>query len=238
MKVLINPRKRKQYFVKDASKDYHSSDGFVTVADMEKGGKIKTNKGVTLLCADASFRDLYGKIKRGPQVIPRKDIGLILTECGVNKTMTIVEAGSGSGAAGIFLAMHCKKLYSYDVREDHHKIAVHNFEAFGFKNVTAKVHDIYTGIPVKCDMLVLDLPEPWLVLEHAAEKVNSGGYIVSYSPTIPQVADFVNALGDEFYHIKTVEIIQREWDVSGRKVRPKTHQEIGHSGFMSFVRKI
>ena len=40
-----------------------------------------------------------------------------------------------------------------------------------------------------------------------------------------------------FIHLKTIEIIEREWDVQGRKVRPKS-QPIGHSGFLTFVRKI
>jgi tRNA (adenine57-N1/adenine58-N1)-methyltransferase len=37
--------------------------------------------------------------------------------------------------------------------------------------------------------------------------------------------------------LKTIEVSEREWDVIERKVRPKT-QTIGHSGFMTFVRKI
>ena len=66
-----------------------------------------------------------------------------------------------------------------------------------------------------------------------------GGFLVSYSPTIPQTADFVNEVNKDkdFVHVKTSEIIERNWEIDGRKVRPRS-QQIGHSGFISFVRRI
>ncbi|MBI4176564.1 MAG: hypothetical protein HY518_05140 [Candidatus Aenigmarchaeota archaeon] len=89
------------------------------------------------------------------------------------------------------------------------------------------------------DAVTLDVPEPWKALPHAAAALKAGGFLVSYSPSVPQAADFVNAvLGDaSFVHIKTFEIIEREWEISGRKVRPVT-AAIGHSGFISIVRKL
>jgi len=38
-------------------------------------------------------------------------------------------------------------------------------------------------------------------------------------------------------HIKTIEVMQRNWEVNKRKVRPKSI-EIGHSGFITIARKI
>ena len=63
--------------------------------------------------------------------------------------------------------------------------------------------------------------------------------MVSYSPTIPQVMDFVNESKkrDELVYLKTKEVIEREWEINERKVRPMS-QQIGHSGFLSFVRKV
>jgi len=84
---------------------------------------------------------------------------------------------------------------------------------------------------------LLDVPSPWDVIKHM-DKIKAGGYIVNYSPTIPQVMDFVNSLSEDLFHVKTIELVQREWEVTGRKVRPKTFQELGHSGFLSFVRKL
>jgi len=42
---------------------------------------------------------------------------------------------------------------------------------------------------------------------------------------------------NSFQHIKTIELILREWEILDRKVRPKTTQTV-HTGFLSFVRKL
>ena len=77
-----------------------------------------------------------------------------------------------------------------------------------------------------------------LALVSGSKSLKPGGFLVSYSPSVPQVADFVNAVRkrNDFIHTKTSEIIEREWEVEDRKVRPKSIS-IGHSGFMSIVRK-
>ena len=49
--------------------------------------------------------------------------------------------------------------------------------------------------------------------------------------------DFVNTLDESFAYLKTSEIIEREWEVKERKVRPRS-QAIGHSGFITFARKL
>ena len=89
------------------------------------------------------------------------------------------------------------------------------------------------------DIITLDVPEPWNAVENCAKALKPGGFIVSYSPSVPQVADFVSSIkkNENFVYIKTVEISEREWEVDERKVRPKS-QGIGHSGFLSFARKV
>ena len=91
----------------------------------------------------------------------------------------------------------------------------------------------------KIDLIVLDLPEPWKAIDAARKSLKVGGFLVSYSPSIPQTTDFVNDINKDkdFVHVKTSEIIERNWEIDGRKVRPRS-QQIGHSGFISFVRRI
>ncbi|MBI2658755.1 tRNA (adenine-N1)-methyltransferase, partial [Candidatus Woesearchaeota archaeon] len=76
-------------------------------------------------------------------------------------------------------------------------------------------------------------------IENCAKALNPGGFLVSYSPSVPQVADFVNALrkNERFVYLKSVEITEREWEVEERRVRPKS-SGLGHSGFLSFARKV
>ncbi|MBL7055517.1 tRNA (adenine-N1)-methyltransferase [Candidatus Woesearchaeota archaeon] len=241
LRIVIN-KEGKKFLVKDTSQDLHTQYGFLKKEDLKKksGSKLVSNTGKEFSIFDARFIDLYRKIKRGAQIIPLKDIGLIISETGISKKSKVLDSGSGSGATTCFLANIVKEVISYEIREDFFKIVEKNIKNLGLKNVKLKHKDIYLGISEKnLDLIVLDLPEPWKVIEHAAISLKPGAFLVSYSPTIPQVMDFVDAIrkNEKFSYLKTSEIIEREWEVESRKVRPRS-QAIGHSGFLSFVRKI
>lgn len=240
-KILIT-KKSKKFLVKDNSKDFHSQYGLVKSKDLKKkdGSKIKTNTGKELTIFSPYFIDLYLRIKRDAQIIPLKDIGLIITETGIGKNSKVLDAGSGSGALALFLSHICKSVISYEIRKDFIKIVKENIEMLGLKNIKIKNKDIYKGISDKgFDVIILDVPSPWKAIDNAAKGLKPGGFLVSYSPTIPQVMDFVKCVNKskEFVYLKTSEIIEREWEVEERKVRPKS-KGIGHSGFLSFVRRI
>ena len=239
-KVLMN-KLGKRFLVKDTTKDMHTQFGYFKKEDLKaKSGRIKTNTGKEFAIFDAYFIDLHKKIKRDAQIIPLKDIGLIVSETGVNKKSKVVDAGSGSGALACFLANIAKEVTTYEIREDFIEIVKNNIKFLNLKNVKIKNKNVYDGIDEKnVDLVTLDLPEPWKALESAEKALKPGGFLVSYSPTIPQVMDFVNEVrkNDNFAYLKTSEIIEREWEVEERKVRPRS-QAIGHSGFLSFARKI
>lgn len=241
-KLLIDADAHKYLF---KGNDLHTKDGFVSkdsVAKAKIGSVLTTNKGKELYTIPASFLDKYWKIKRGAQIIPLKDLGFITAEIGIAPDWSIVDAGSGSGGTCCFFAHLCSNgtVYSFDIREDYLKIAEENAVFLGLKNIVFKRHNIYEGIPVNdVDMVMLDLPEPWLAVEPAFAALRHGGYLVSYSPSIPQVMDFAEKVHTVkgLVFLKVCEISEKEWDVVGRKVRPKS-QSIGHSGFLSFVRKV
>jgi len=242
VKLILISSSGRHLYVRNLNQDYHCQYGFVKKEDLKKiknSGGLKTNTGVVLHAFIPQFIDIYRKIKRGPQIIPLKDLGVIVAESGINKNSIIVDAGSGSGALALFLANISKKVVSYEIREDFAAIAKENVKFLKLKNVVIKNKDIYKGIDEKnVDILTLDLPEPWKALEPANKALKVGGFIVSYSPTIPQVSDFVEAVNKNgFVHLKTIEVIQREWELNDRVIRPKS-QQIGHSGFMTFVRKV
>jgi|TARA_B100001971_G_C18123132_1_gene500534 tRNA (adenine57-N1/adenine58-N1)-methyltransferase len=239
-RVLMNGEGKK-YLVRDSTSDYHSADGYFTKKDLSgKAGKIVSNKGKEYSCFEASFLDLYQKIKRNAQIITLKDIGIIITETGIGKDSVVVDAGAGSGALSCFLAHICKKVTAYELRDDFIAIVKKNKETLGLKNFTVKKGSVYMDVTeTNIDVMTLDVPEPWEALGSATSALKTGGFLVSYSPTIPQVMDFVTAVqADEaFVHLKTVELVQREWEIIERKVRPKTTQTV-HTGFLTFARKI
>ena len=239
-KLLINEKNR-TFLIRDETNDMHTNFGMIKSSDIIKakpGSSVKSNKGYEFNVIESSFIDHYRKLRRIAQIIPLKDIGLIITETGITKESVVIEAGSGSGALGIFLSMVCKKVYSYEIRQDFYELVRKNIEKFGIKNMVLRQKDAKEGFDEKnADVVILDLPAPWEFIEVARASLKYGGFLVSYSPTIPQVQDFVNSLGENFTHVKTSEIIEREWEIKERKVRPRS-QAIGHSGFLSFARKL
>ena len=93
------------------------------------------------------------------------------------------------------------------------------------------------GVPF--DRVVLDLPEPWQVVPHAAKALRSGGIYLSFVPTVPQVVQTVEALerAKVFGMVETFESLIRTWSVLGRSVRPD-HRMVAHSGFITVARKV
>ncbi|PIN69135.1 hypothetical protein COV93_06825 [Candidatus Woesearchaeota archaeon CG11_big_fil_rev_8_21_14_0_20_43_8] len=241
-KILMHKKTGRKFYVRDTSVDFHSQFGFVCSTELEKkaGNIVQSNTKDEFIILEPNFLDIYSKIKRAPQIIPLKDIGLIITRCGITKESVVVDAGAGSGALAISLGAIAKKVYTFEKREDHLAVAKKNIEFMGFSNIVAEQHDIYESVPVDdADTMTLDVPEPWLALDSAEKCLKVGGMLVSYSPCIPQVSDFVEAvkIRDKFQFIETIELTERQWEIEGRKVRPKS-RSINHSGFLSFVRKI
>ncbi|MFT4303354.1 MAG: tRNA (adenine-N1)-methyltransferase [Candidatus Woesearchaeota archaeon] len=237
MKIIID--KDNKYLLKDTTKDFHTKDGFIKCDDLKKS-KVITNKGKEFSVIDPTFLDIYEKLKRQAQIITLKDIGTIITETGIGKDSKVLDAGSGSGALCCFLANICKKVVSYEIREDHKKTVEFNKELLKIKNLTLKSGDIREKISEKdFDVIILDMPDPWNALDNSLNAIKKGGYIVIYSPTIPQVMDTQQnvAKRSDIIYIKTVENIQRPWEINERKVRPVSSY-INHTAFLTFLRKI
>ncbi|MAG91293.1 hypothetical protein CMO83_01295 [Candidatus Woesearchaeota archaeon] len=241
-KILITKQGRK-FYAKDLGQDLHTQYGFVSKEELKnakQGDLLKSNTNEEFHIFDPSFIDVYRKIKRDAQIIPLKDIGIIISETGINKGSLVLDAGSGSGALACFLAKIAKEVITYEIREDFIEIVKQNIELLNLNNLKIENKNIYEECDEKnIDVITLDLPEPWKALESCSKALKPGGFLVSYSPTIPQIADFVNTLrkNENFVYLKTIEITQREWEVEDRKVRPKSSGLI-HSGFLSFARKV
>ena len=241
-KVLITKQGRK-FYAKNLDEDLHTQYGFIKKDELKnakEGSILKSNTDKEFFIFSPAFIDLYRKIKRDAQIIPLKDIGLIIAETGINKKSIVLDAGSGSGALACFLAGIAKEVATYEIREDFIEIVKSNMEFLGLKNIKIRNKNIYSEVDDEnIDVAILDLPEPWNALESCSIALKFGGFLVSYSPSVPQVADFVNAVrkNEKFVYIKTSEITEREWEVEERKVRPKS-RGLGHSGFLSFARKV
>jgi len=239
-KLLISAEGR-SFLVSDITKDFHSQFGMIKSAVLKKaknGDELETNTGKKLVIISATFADEFSKIKRGPQIISRKDIGAIIAFTGINKNTFVVDAGGGSGALCCFLAGIAKKVVTYDNDDRSIEKIKENKERLGV-TLTIKKGDIYEKLPEKnVDVVTLDLPDPTAALDNVNKALKPGGFCISYSPHITQASDLVDsALEKGFLHIKTIELIERNWAVGGRKARPN-FDALGHTGFLSLLRKV
>lgn len=222
-----------------SKRDLQTDMGIIKESNLKKAkSTIKTHLGKEFKVLEPNFLDAIRRIKRGPQIITKKDIGFIITETGITKYSFVLDAGTGSGYLAFFLSQYAKKVISYEKREDFYRIAVENQKFMGIKNLKIKNKDIYQGIEEKnLDVIILDLPEPFRAVEHCYKALKQGGYLLAYLPTIPQVIDFINTAKKRFTVIKVAELLERTWTVESQVVRPET-QMLGHTAFLCLVRKI
>ena len=183
------------------------------------------------------YPKLYRKLRRGPQVILPKDIGIILAYSGVGRDSVCVDAGTGSGWLTISLARVAKHVYGYDIRDDFLKITKHNVDLIGADNVTLKNQDIFNGIDEReVDLVTLDLPNAEKALRNVKKALKPGACVVSYFPNVEQVKKYVQkleALG--FVDAYTTETILREMLVRKEGSRPAT-KGLWHTGYLTFAR--
>jgi len=219
-------------------KDFNTQFGVIKKNNLKKSS-VKVGKE-EFFVLEPSFIDYYKQIKRLAQIITLKDIGAIIANTGINKDSIVLDAGTGSGGLACFLAMIVKKVISYDINDEHLEIAKKNIKTLNIKNVELKKGDIFNNKNIKeknIDIFILDVTEPWNAMNTAEKVLKLGGFLVSYSPNINQVERFVKALTDKFLYERTIEVIEREWTVKEKVLRPRM-KDLGHTGFLTFARRI
>jgi len=222
----------------DDSKDFSTQFGVIKKEDFKKDSVIVGKEEFLILNPD--FIDNYKNIKRLAQIITLKDIGAIITSTGINRDSFVIDSGTGSGGLACYLAKIAKKVVSYDIKDEHIAVAKENADNLKLKNLTIKKGDIYDFKSIKeknVDVLILDVPEPWRAIKTADKILKVGGFVVIYNPSISQNGQFVKALSKSFILEKNVEIMEREWTIKDKILRPRM-KDIGHTAFLTFARKV
>ena len=248
-RVHLVDRKGRQYALTLKAGDIFQFSG-ETIAHDELIGKpdgslVTLSRGRPMLALRPTLSEYVLKMPRGAQVLYPKDLGVILQWADVYPGARVFEAGTGSGALTMALLRAVGDrghVISYEAREDFARTAMKNIERYlgPAHNLTLRQSNAYESIEeTDLDRVVLDLPEPWQVIPHAAGALRSGGVYLSYVPTIPQVMQTVEALhrAQVFSMIQTFETLLRTWNIEGRSVRPDLRM-VAHSGFLTVARKV
>jgi tRNA (adenine57-N1/adenine58-N1)-methyltransferase catalytic subunit len=243
--VLLVDSKRRRYLVAlEEGSEFHTHSGVVTHDDMigrPEGTGFRSTMGMTYVAIRPTLADFVLKMPRGAQVIYPKDLGPILMLADVFPGARILESGVGSGALSMTLLRAGAEVVGYELRADFASRAAKNVSLFLGEAVLDRYRveerDCYEGIDERdLDRVVLDLPEPWQVVPHAAEALHPGGILVAYTPTIVQAAQLREALHQSpFGMAETVEVLNRGWHIEGQSVRPD-HRMVAHTGFLTHAR--
>ncbi|HEY7704537.1 MAG TPA: tRNA (adenine-N1)-methyltransferase [Acidimicrobiia bacterium] len=247
--VLLLDGRGRRYLIKlQEGGDFHYHLGVVPhglLIGQEEGITVESSGGGRLLALRPRLVDYVLKMKRGAQVVYPKDLGPIVLYADIGPGMTVVEAGTGSGALTLALLRAVGpsgRVVSVERREDHAEVGRKSIERWaggtpdGLELRIGEVEQVIAEIgPLR---IVLDLPEPWHAVEVATRHQPGGGVFCAYLPTVPQVQTLVEAMraNDSYTMIEIFETLHRTWNVDGRSVRPD-HRMVGHTGFVVVGRK-
>jgi len=244
-RVMLIDAKDRQYLITlkpDAA--FHTHAGIIQHNDVigaVEGSLIKGNTERSFLVIRPTLSEVILKMPRGAQVIYPKDLGTILMQADIGPGMRVLEAGVGSGALSMTLLRAGALITGYEIREDfaeHAKKTVHEYLGTDV-HYDIQIRDVTQGIDeVNLDRIILDMPEPSLVVEHAEKALRPGGIFLAYLPTINQTQLLRETLRKyQFGLEETVEIFRRTWHIDGRSVRPD-HRMVGHTGFLTSARRL
>ena len=243
--LLVDSKARRYLITLVEGGSFSTHAGTVPHSDLighDEGILVRSSHGARLRAVRPTLRDYILKMPRGAQVIYPKDIGPILVLADIFPGAHLLEAGVGSGALSMALLRAVGsegEVVGYELREDFAARAVKNVESFlgPGQPFRVELRDVYEGIDeVGLDRIVLDLPEPWRVVKHATHALRPGGILVSYLPTIGQVARLREELdGSPFGLAESLEVLHRTWHVEGQSVRPD-HRMVAHTGFLTAAR--
>jgi tRNA (adenine57-N1/adenine58-N1)-methyltransferase len=244
-KVVLVDAKRRRYLVTlSVGGQFHSHAGVLPHDDLigrDEGIVVRSTGGGRYTALRPTLAEFVLKMPRGAQVIYPKDLGPILLLADIFPGARVFESGVGSGALSMTLLRAGAEVVAYEIREDFAKKAIANVGAFlgpeALERYRVEVRNAYDGIDERgLDRVVLDLPEPWDVVPHAASALRQGGIIVSYLPTINQTAQLRSVLlAHGFQLAETIEVLNRTWHIEGASVRPD-HRMVAHTGFLTHAR--
>ncbi len=207
------------------------------------GSAVRTHKGHLFYLLRAQPIDLIAHARHETAIIQPKDLGYIALRLGIQPGVRVVEAGTGSGALTLVLALlvgDSGHVYSYERKAALLPVAEKNLARAGVvERVTFTVRDIAEGFDAhEADALFLDVPTPWDYLPQARAALTGSGMFGAIVPTINQLIDLVRALyAGNWFRVEVEELLLRTYKITEVRIRPQDEM-VGHTGYLVFARAV
>lgn len=244
--VLVYRDRRRRWIIRPKdSPRLHTHLGILdctALVGKEYGVRVKTSLNDELVILQPTIEDLVLKLSRRTQVIYPKDLGLIVTKCGIHSGSKVLETGTGSGATTALLAYLVRpsgRVYTYDINPDFQTVAERNVRKLGLEDVvTFKVRDAKLGFDEReVDSAILDVGAPWEVVHAIRESLKPSGVLAAVTPTTNQAEKLVEKLKEEgFVAVETMELLLRYLEARAGMTRP-SNAMVGHTAYLTFGRK-
>ncbi len=245
--VLLFHTQRKKWLVNvEKDKKFHTHLGIIDFNEIigkEFGESVRTLTNNEIFLVKPTIHDFIMKSVRGTQIIYPKDLGYIVIRTGLKNGSNVLEIGTGSGALTTFMASIVKPeghIYTFDINPKFMEIAKKNLTKAGMIDyVTMNYHDSQKGIGdlKDIDIAVVDLGDPWTVIEEVRHVLNGSGSFVAICPTMNQCEKTVASLKSSgFIDTDCTELLIRNIEAREGMTRPSMRM-IGHTTYLVFARK-
>nr|WP_275889268.1 tRNA (adenine-N1)-methyltransferase [Nakamurella flavida] len=244
---LTDSKGRKYTVILETGGTYHTHRGALphdAIIGLPEGSVVNSAAGSAYLALRPLLTDYVLSMPRGAAVIYPKDAAQIVYFGDIFPGARVLEAGAGSGALTCALVRAVGpegSVISYEVREDHAEHAARNVQRFfgqtppTWSMTVADVKEHHGEV----DRIVLDMLEPWDVLDTVAENLIPGGVLTVYVATTTQLSRIAESLREYggFTEPEAWESMNRPWHLVGLSVRPE-HRMIGHTAFLLTARRL
>jgi tRNA (adenine57-N1/adenine58-N1)-methyltransferase len=192
-------------------------------------------------------------MSRRAQVIGIKDSGFLISWMGIGIGSKILEGGHGSAGLAMHLASVMGEkgiLISIESRPEHASVGKENMERLrqilpefpDWHLFEGEFNDSEETIKNICDSIdaaIIDIAEPWEVIQIIEKFLRPGGKLACYCPTTIQLERSWEAIEKTGMVVEWAgEIIERKWTKASKGgVRPG-NTPIGHTAFLILSAKI